>query len=212
MNISLDTLNPERFLQITRRNGFKQVQKSIAKALEQPDLNVKINFVPIQNLNENEVVDFVEMTREKRLEVRFIEYMPFDGNRWSWEKMVSYKQLLSQIVKHFGESNVKPVAPKSPNETSRMYRVDGFTGTFGFISSMTNAFCSSCNRIRITADGNLKVTTMINDFFSHSLTLGLFVWQRRSLAKRCTSIWIHRRTALPIGCGQCEGQEEATCR
>ena len=99
-------------------------------------------------------LDFVELTRDNDLEVRFIEFMPFDSNRWSDTKMLSYSDMVSRI------RDVHPTfarLPAEPNETSKTWSVPGFKGRVGFITSMSEHFCSTCNRLRITADGQLKV-------------------------------------------------------
>lgn len=155
VNISLDTLRPERFEAITRRRGLTAVLKSVEAALNENFDAVKLNIVPLKGVNDDEAEDFVQLTKNVRLEVRFIEYMPFDGNRWSAEKMVSGQELLSRIRSRF--PGLRQLPPPSIHETARTYRVDGHEGTVGFISSMTNAFCGGCNRVRLTADGHLKV-------------------------------------------------------
>ena len=90
LNISLDTLDPLKFELITRRRGFERVVESIDEALKMGFQSVKVNVVVMRGVNEAEVPDFVELTRDKKLNVRFIEYMPFDGNRWSEKKLVPY--------------------------------------------------------------------------------------------------------------------------
>jgi cyclic pyranopterin phosphate synthase len=100
-------------------------------------------------------LDFVAMTEKKPVEIRFIEYMPFDGNRWNDKKFVSYKDMLNTIKQKYG--NLERVIDESPNETSKNWKIPGFAGSVGFITSMTDHFCNTCNRLRITADGNLKV-------------------------------------------------------
>ena len=87
-------------------------------------------------------------------QVRFIEYMPFDGNRWSAQRMMSFAEMLSHIQGVFPDVHA---VEDEPHSTSKTFKVPGFTGTFGFITSMTKNFCSSCNRLRVTADGSLKV-------------------------------------------------------
>jgi len=152
VNISLDTLDPFKFQIITRRQGHNRVLEAIDSSLER-GLQVKVNCVVMRGMNEAEVVDFVAMTEHKDIEVRFIEYMPFDGNRWNDSKFVSYKEMLTSIQQKYEISrNID-----APNETSKTWRVPGFKGRVGFITSMSEHFCSSCNRLRMTADGNLKV-------------------------------------------------------
>ncbi|USP80144.1 Molybdenum cofactor biosynthesis protein [Curvularia clavata] len=158
INLSLDTLDPFQFQIMTRRKGFDAVMKSIDRILEMNKLGanvkLKVNCVVMRGLNEREILPFVELGREKDIEVRFIEYMPFGGNKWSENKMISFQEMLDIIrVKYPG---LRPV-PGHKNDTSKTYEVPGFVGKVGFITSMTNDFCGTCNRLRITSDGNLKV-------------------------------------------------------
>ena len=156
VNISLDTLRPDKFEQITRRKGFHLVLNGIRTAIEAGFTNpVKLNVVTMKGFNHDEINDFVTLTKHTPIDVRFIEYMPFDGNRWSGDKMISFQEMLTTIKDMYPDLEQLP--PKSLNETSKPFKVPGFAGQIGFISSMSDHFCGSCNRLRITADGNLKV-------------------------------------------------------
>ena len=158
VNLSLDTLDPLQFQIMTRRTGFQAVMKSMDRILEMNKLGagikLKINCVVMRGLNEREIIPFVELGQDKDLEVRFIEYMPFDGNRWSQGKMVSFQEMLARIKQDY--PTLQKVQDRD-NDTSKTYQIPGFVGKFGFITSMTHNFCGSCNRLRITSDGNLKV-------------------------------------------------------
>ncbi|KAJ5924083.1 hypothetical protein N7466_008270 [Penicillium verhagenii] len=158
VNLSLDTLDPFQFQIMTRRKGFEAVMKSIDRILEMNKLGagikLKINCVVMRGMNDREILPFVELGREKPIEVRFIEYMPFDGNKWNKGKMFPYQEMLSVIREKY-PSLEKVVDHK--NDTSKTYMVPGFEGRVGFITSMTHNFCGTCNRLRITGDGNLKV-------------------------------------------------------
>ncbi|KAJ1657718.1 hypothetical protein IWQ61_002929 [Dispira simplex] len=154
INFSLDTLDPLQFQLLTRRKGMERVLESIQMASEYPQLNVKINCVVMRQINEREVPDFVQYTQYRPITVRFIEYMPFDGNRWSQHKLVPYRELLQAIKMRFGEPTK---LTDEAHDTTKTYCIPGFRGQFGFITSMTDHFCHTCNRVRITADGNLKV-------------------------------------------------------
>ncbi|KAI0179955.1 molybdenum cofactor biosynthesis prote [Hypoxylon sp. FL1284] len=158
VNLSLDTLDPWQFQIMTRRKGFDAVMKSIDKVFELnrhgAGIKLKINAVIMRGINDREIIPFVEMTHEKDVEVRFIEYMPFDGNKWNEGKMFSYAEMLDRIRGQFpGLEKVRD----HKNDTSKTYRIPGFVGKIGFITSMTHNFCGTCNRLRITNDGNLKV-------------------------------------------------------
>ncbi|KAJ5784806.1 uncharacterized protein N7503_010018 [Penicillium pulvis] len=158
VNLSLDTLDPFQFQIMTRRKGFDAVMKSIDRILEMNKLGagikLKINCVVMRGMNDREILPFVELGRELPIEVRFIEYMPFDGNKWNKGKMFSYEEMLAVIREKY-PSLEKVVGHK--NDTSKTYKVPGFEGRVGFITSMTHNFCGTCNRLRITGDGNLKV-------------------------------------------------------
>ncbi|KAK6433286.1 hypothetical protein LTR95_010534 [Oleoguttula sp. CCFEE 5521] len=158
VNISLDTLDPFQFQLLTRRQGFAAVMKSIDRVKEMNKLGagikLKINCVVMRGLNDHQILPFVEMTRDEEVEVRFIEYMPFGGNKWSQNKMVGYADMLDIIrakYPDFGRLKDKK------SDTSKTWHVPRFVGKVGFITSMTQDFCGSCNRLRITSDGNLKV-------------------------------------------------------
>lgn len=158
INLSLDTLDPFQFQIMTRRPGFDAVMRTLDRVIEMNKLGagikLKLNCVIMRGVNDREILDFVEMTREKDIEIRFIEYMPFDGNRWERGKVVGYQEMLNLIR---GKYPGFAKARDRYNDTSKTYQVDGFKGRVGFITSMTHNFCGSCNRLRITADGSLKV-------------------------------------------------------
>ncbi|NXN08263.1 MOCS1 protein, partial [Indicator maculatus] len=154
INISLDTLVPAKFEFIVRRKGFHKVMEGIHKAAELGYHPVKVNCVVMRGFNEDELLDFVDFTKDLPLDVRFIEYMPFDGNKWNFKKMVSYKEMLDTIKQRWPELVKLPCETSS---TAKSYKVPHFQGQISFITSMSEHFCGSCNRLRITADGNLKV-------------------------------------------------------
>ncbi|KAF6260541.1 molybdenum cofactor biosynthesis prote [Scenedesmus sp. NREL 46B-D3] len=155
LNISLDSLRPERFERLTRRRGHGRVLQSIQKAVEMGFDPVKVNVVLQRGVNDDEVADFVEMTRTQPINVRFIEYMPFDGNVWSTGKMVPYTEVMQRINERFPEGLQRRQDPAG--EVAKNFTVPGFAGSVGFVTSMTHAFCGDCNRLRLLADGALKV-------------------------------------------------------
>ncbi|XP_013141655.1 PREDICTED: cyclic pyranopterin monophosphate synthase, mitochondrial isoform X2 [Papilio polytes] len=154
INVSLDTLKPDRYEQMARRPGLKKVLAGIDLALQLGYRPVKVNTVLMRGFNDDEICDFVEFTRDREVEVRFIEFMPFSGNRWDDSHMVSEAAALRAVRRAFPR-----LAPSLPRacDTATVWQVEGHAGRVGFISSMTQPFCSSCNRLRLTADGNLKV-------------------------------------------------------
>ncbi|ANB11595.1 Molybdenum cofactor biosynthesis protein A [Sugiyamaella lignohabitans] len=156
LNLSLDTLVEGKFMIMTRRAGLSKVLNTLDQALRQGIPKVKLNVVVMKGVNDDEILDFVRIAKEKPVEVRFIEYMPFSGNKWSTEKMVSYHDMLSLI--HSQYPSLTQVAA-SRGDTAKIFTDPRghFAGKVGFITSMTSHFCGSCNRLRITSDGNLKV-------------------------------------------------------
>uniref|UniRef100_A0A4W2HF47 Molybdenum cofactor biosynthesis protein 1 n=1 Tax=Bos indicus x Bos taurus TaxID=30522 RepID=A0A4W2HF47_BOBOX len=154
INISLDTLVPAKFEFIVRRKGFHKVMEGIHKAIELGYSPVKVNCVVMRGLNEDELLDFVALTEGLPLDVRFIEYMPFDGNKWNFKKMVSYKEMLDTLRQQWPELEK---LPEEESSTAKAFKIPGFRGQVSFITSMSEHFCGTCNRLRITADGNLKV-------------------------------------------------------
>ncbi|GAA5973780.1 hypothetical protein JCM11641_003152 [Rhodosporidiobolus odoratus] len=156
LNLSLDTLDVHKYELMTRRRGFTAVMESlkVAKGLRREGLRTKINVVVIRGLNDMEIPAFVELTRESDITVRFIEYMPFEDNRWSTKKLVPSANLLANLTSIHGPLEKLQDAA---SDTTRAYRVAGYEGSFGFISSMTDHFCGTCSRLRVGADGNVKV-------------------------------------------------------
>lgn len=154
VNISLDTLVPAKFEFMTRRKGHERVMESIHTAIDLGYNPVKVNCVVMRGFNDDEICDFVEMTRDKPINIRFIEFMPFDGNVWNVKKLVPYAEMLDRVVKQF--TSLKRLQDH-PTETAKNFTIDGHCGTVSFITSMTKNFCAGCNRLRLLADGNFKV-------------------------------------------------------
>ena len=155
INVSLDTMDPARFEQITRRPGFEQVIAGIHAARAAGFAPVKLNAVAIKGTNEADVVPLARFSREHGLELRFIEYMPLDAeNRWERGKVLFADEILTLLAAEFG-----PLAP-APDQDQRapaqdyLYADGG--GRVGLIASVSRPFCMSCNRVRLTAEGKLR--------------------------------------------------------
>lgn len=154
INVSLDTLDREKFKQITRRDEFERVYRNIHLLINE-GFKVKINAVLMKDFNENEIIDFINFTKDLPISFRFIEFMPFDGNKWDMAKMLSYKEIMQRVYETFSEDQIIRMND-APNDTSKNYKIKGYAGSFAIISSVTNPFCDSCNRLRLTANGRLK--------------------------------------------------------
>jgi cyclic pyranopterin phosphate synthase len=111
-----------------------------------------VNIVVMKGLNDNEIIDFVEWTKHQPVHIRFIEFMPFTGNWWTSNKVFTMKQMLQVIEEKYEVERLQDEV----HDTAKSYQVPGHQGTFAFVSTMSANFCSSCNRIRLTADGKMK--------------------------------------------------------
>jgi cyclic pyranopterin phosphate synthase len=163
LNISLDTLDKDKFTEMTRRDYFDKVMGNIYQCIL-AGFNVKINAVLIKGQNDNEIIDFIEFTKKNKVSFRFIEFMPFDGNKWDNSKVVSLAEVLEKVTQHYGSEQLIKIEDKK-NDTTKNYNIKGYEGSFGVISTVSNPFCDSCNRIRLTANGRIK-----NCLFSTSET------------------------------------------
>ena len=154
INISLDTLHMDRFHEIARSDAFGRVIDGIQASREAGLWPIKLNMVVMKGKNDDEVVDFARLAREQGYEVRFIEFMPLDGdNIWTNEQVVPSLRIQEQIEDLFP---LRPVADPRPGPATRYKFADGSPGGIGFISSVSQAFCTTCNRIRLTAEGGLR--------------------------------------------------------
>jgi cyclic pyranopterin phosphate synthase len=151
INISLDTLQPDKFLLVTRRDLFYLVRSNIELLLHH-QVTVKINVVVMKGFNDNEINDFIAWTKHIPVQIRFIEFMPFSGNRWTSNKVFSLQEILAVAGEQY---NFLPVEGEA-NDTAKKFMVPGYEGSFAVISTMSSPFCSTCNRMRLTADGKLK--------------------------------------------------------
>ncbi|WP_316634575.1 GTP 3',8-cyclase MoaA [uncultured Flavobacterium sp.] len=163
INLSLDTLIASKFHSVTLRDQFNKVIDNLHLLLNN-DFQVKVNVVLMKGFNENEIIDFIKLTQFLPISIRFIEFMPFAGNEWDRSKMVTQNEILSELAASFSSEEILKLEDEK-NFTARTYKIKGFQGDFGIISSITNPFCDGCNRIRLTANGKIK-----NCLFSHSET------------------------------------------
>ena len=153
LNISLDSLKPERFQYITGKDNLDSVIRSINKATDLGFNPLKINVVVMKNVNEDEVIDFVEFATYTNLNVRFIEFMPFGNNNWNTDGFIS-----SEEIKNLIETKYKLKEITGPmNIVAKDYSIAGHSGKVSFISSISDHFCKSCNRLRIDARGKMKL-------------------------------------------------------
>jgi cyclic pyranopterin phosphate synthase len=154
LNVSCDSLLRHRFAEMTRRDALAQVRAGLEAAGAAGFDPIKVNCVVIAGTNDGEVVDFATLARETGYHVRFIEYMPLDADH-AWERA----KVVPSRVLHGAIAAVYPLVPRSrgPEPASMYDFADGAPGSIGFISSVTEPFCDSCNRIRVSAEGQLRV-------------------------------------------------------
>lgn len=155
LNISLDTLDPARFLSLTRRTGLADVLKGIDAALSAGFRHTKLNAVAIKGFSEPDIIPLAEFAREKAVELRFIEYMPLDArDAWERGKVLLMDEIIATLQARFGA--LLPAPGQDPSAPATEFRYHDSGDTVGFIASVSHPFCRSCNRIRITADGKLR--------------------------------------------------------
>jgi GTP 3',8-cyclase len=154
VNVSLDSLAPDRFFQLTRRDSLAQVLEGLEAAQQHPELRpIKVNVVALKDFTEAEVVRFAEFARRNPYEVRFIEFMPLDADRsWTREKVLPNRDIVAMIDAVYPLEAVG----RERHGTARRYRFADGNGEMGFISPVTEPFCGDCNRIRLTAEGELR--------------------------------------------------------
>jgi cyclic pyranopterin phosphate synthase len=154
LNISLDSLKAERFFQITRRDCFDKVYEGIQEAERLGFDPLKINVVAMKGINDDEIMDFARLTLEKPYHIRFIEFMPVgDQNSWSTERFISTPTIYDR-VQTLG--HLKPVEHNGLDGPAERYKIEGAKGEIGLIGALSNHFCDTCNRLRLTADGHLR--------------------------------------------------------
>lgn len=151
VNISIDSLNKEKFNQIVQRNHFEKVWENILLCIKE-GIHVKLNIVLMKGINDDEILNFVNLTKDLPIHVRFIEFMPFFQNNWDKDRVLSNDLVLNQIKDNFSLFKLTD----GENDTDKKFGIFGHSGTISFISTLSDSFCSTCNRMRITADGKMK--------------------------------------------------------
>jgi cyclic pyranopterin phosphate synthase len=159
INVSLDSLRPDRFLALTRRDALERVLDGIDSALAASFESVKINCVLVRGINDDEIVDFARFGRERGVIIRFIEFMPLDADDgWSMEKVVPSDEVVAAVDAEFP---LNPIV-HGPEPASRYAYVDG-GGEIGVIASVTRPFCGDCDRVRLTASGQFLTCLFATD-------------------------------------------------
>lgn len=150
INISIDSLNQEKFKKLTHRDHLNKVLKNI-EAAKQKDFNIRLNAVALKDHIEDEIIDLLEYSGKLNIPIRFIEFMPFSDNNWDLSKTVSKKEILDIIASEYSYQAIDG----KPEETSKNFKTEeGYQ--FGIISTVTEPFCQGCNRLRVTADGKIR--------------------------------------------------------
>ncbi len=159
INVSLDTLDKEKFRFISRRDYFDNVIHGIKLSVEKGLNPVKVNIVAIRNFNDSEITDFINFGIENNVEIRFIEFMPFGDSEHL--RFISKDEIISRIKEKF---SITP-ASNHPDGPAKMYKIEGYDTKIGFISPLTEHFCGKCNRIRLTCDGKLKTCLFADNYY-----------------------------------------------
>ncbi|MBL7127964.1 MAG: GTP 3',8-cyclase MoaA [Ignavibacteria bacterium] len=158
LNISLDSLNPERYKYITGSDSANSAINSILKAEELKFDELKINVVVIRGINDDEILDFIDFFKDMQTYVRFIEYMPFKNNSWNKNAFLNCSEIKEIIERKYILIEIND----NRNQVTRNYNIEGYKGRVGFISPISNHFCGRCNRLRIQSGGSLKLCLFSN--------------------------------------------------
>jgi len=160
VNVSLDTLDPRKYREITENGEINDVWEGIFEAERVGLSPIKINLVVVRGLNDNELLEFTNLTKKYPFEIRFIEYMPIGStNYWSSDKFVSSTEILDRISKL---GSLIPVETEIYS-SAKYYKLCDSNGRIGLISPISNHFCSSCNKLRLTSDGRLRACLFSDD-------------------------------------------------
>jgi GTP 3',8-cyclase len=154
VNVSIDSLQRDRFYELTRRDALPQVLRGLEALARHPEVHpIKVNAVALRGTTEQEAIPFAEFARRTAFQVRFIEFMPLDADRtWSPDQVLTGDELRALV------DRVHPLEelPREPSSTARVFRFRDGRGEIGFVNPVSEPFCSDCNRIRVTADGKLR--------------------------------------------------------
>ncbi|HXF70692.1 MAG TPA: GTP 3',8-cyclase MoaA [Thermoflexus sp.] len=162
VNVSLDTLDPEKFRRITRWGRLEEVWEGILAAEAAGLTPIKLNAVVVRGYNDQDIVDLAALTIARPWQVRFIEVMPFaDVAPFAQQVIVSTSEMIRTLEEEFGP--LEPVGDGRLDGEARVYRIRGAVGTVGFISPVTEPFCAQCNRVRLTAEGRLRLCLLRDD-------------------------------------------------
>jgi len=160
INISLDTLDAEKYRRITRGGDIQRVLEGISEARRQGFSPIKVNVVAMRGINDDEIAEFARLTIERPVHIRFIEFMPVGiSTEWDQNSFISSSET-RDIISRVG--TLHPVERCGKSGPAAMYRLEGAAGQLGFISPLSNHFCDTCNRMRLTADGKLR-TCLFSD-------------------------------------------------
>lgn len=152
LNVSLDTLRADRFAEITGSAGLPRVLEGLGAARDAGFKRIKVNAVLIRGFNDDELFDFADLADEWDFDVRFIEYMPFAGTSWERGKFMPASEAVARLREKFA---LDPMQKRSPSDPAYAFRIPGRKGSIGFIASVSESFCQSCTRLRLTAEGRL---------------------------------------------------------
>ncbi|MCA9258814.1 MAG: GTP 3',8-cyclase MoaA, partial [Planctomycetales bacterium] len=171
VNVSLDSLRPEVFERIARRSGLQRVLEGIDAALDAGFEDVRLNAVAIRGLTEDDVVPLVDFARRRRLAMRFIEFMPLDAQQnWQDAQVLTGREIRRLVEEEWG--TLKPVGRSDPSRPATEYVFSDGQGSLGLITPVSEPFCNACDRLRLTAEGQLR-----NCLFSHE------EWDARALLR-----------------------------
>ncbi len=153
LNISLDSLNKNKFFSITRNDEANKILSVIDEALENGFSTLKVNAVIIKGINDDEILNFVDYFKDLNVNIRFIEFMPFGSNTWERNGFMSYKEIKNIVEEKYPLTGIY----SGKNSVAKDFQMDGYPAKISFISSISEHFCSTCNRVRISSTGKFRL-------------------------------------------------------
>ncbi|TCK06248.1 GTP 3',8-cyclase MoaA [Phorcysia thermohydrogeniphila] len=198
VNISIDTLDPEKFAYITgtkNKGALSKVIEGLETSLEAGLTPVKVNTVLIRGFNDSEVEDFIRFSENYEVEVRFIELMPVGGEFFTKENFIPASEIKRFIEERFGKLIPVKTRKKGP---AKSFRIEGTQAVVGFISSVSEHFCNSCNRLRLTSDGKLRLCLMKDREIDLKSILRSPVYSRELLKKVILEALVEKRSVNGI--------------
>ncbi len=210
LNISLDTLQPDKFLRITGKDKLDDVLKGIDEALEL-GFRIKLNVVAMKGINDDEFIDFAKLALNKSIQVRFIEFMPIGkGSVWNKNNYIKASDIHDILARHYALQDIPGTKGDGPARVFAIDGEEGRRGSVGFISPISHHFCDNCNRLRLTADGRLRAC-LLHDYDTDLQEILRGGGAEAEIEKAIRDTILYKPKGHEIN-GELDGEKQPACR